>query len=56
MQPYDVFLRKEVTESLRGVKGEKRERIAAFIDSLVVDPFQSGDYSEPDASARDAAS
>lgn len=53
MEFYEVFLRKEVTEALRGIRGGQRDRIVAFIDDLITDPFEVGDYSEYDATARE---
>ena len=52
MEPYDVFLRAEAIESLRGIRGTPRRVIAVFIDSLAADPSLSGDYSVQDSTGR----
>ena len=52
MKPYEVFLRVEVMEVLRGIRPKQRANIGSFIDSLALHPFQRGDYSEEDKSQR----
>lgn len=34
MEPYEIFLRAEATESLRGIRGTARKAVAGLIDSL----------------------
>lgn len=52
MKPYKVFLRLEAMESLRGIRAAQKNRISRFIDSLVDDPSQTGDYAEQDENQR----
>jgi mRNA-degrading endonuclease RelE of RelBE toxin-antitoxin system len=51
--PYEIFLRSEVIDSLRGIRATPRKLVARFIDSLALDPFAEGDYVVKDSSDRD---
>jgi mRNA-degrading endonuclease RelE of RelBE toxin-antitoxin system len=51
--PYEIFLRSEAIDSLRGIRAAPRRLVSAFIDSLASDPFSEGDYAVKDASDRD---
>lgn len=53
MDPYEIFLRSEAIEALRGIRGTSRKSIAAFIDSLAFAPSQGGDYSVQDSTGRE---
>jgi mRNA-degrading endonuclease RelE of RelBE toxin-antitoxin system len=53
IQPYEIFLRSEAIDSLRGIRAAPRKLVSKFIDSLALDPFSEGDYSVRDASGRD---
>lgn len=50
--PYELYVRHEIYHVVQGASRSTRDRIVAFIESLPADPFQSGDYSEPDATGR----
>ncbi|MEO5913826.1 MAG: hypothetical protein ABIS50_06310 [Luteolibacter sp.] len=50
--PYEIFLRSEAIETLRGIRGTPRRLVTAFIDALAAEPFTEGDYSLPDATGR----
>ena len=51
--PYEIFLRSEAIDSLRGIRPAARRLVTQFIDSLALDPFSEGDYSVKDDSGRD---
>ncbi len=53
MKRYQMFLRLEAMEVMRWVRGDQRGRISSFIDSLVTNPFQGGDYTERDDTQRE---
>ena len=53
IDPYEIFLRSEAIEALRGIRGTSRKWIAAFIDSLAADPSQTGDYASHDSTGRE---
>jgi hypothetical protein len=40
-------------EVMRSVRADQRRRLSTFIDSLVNDPFQAGDYTESDDTLRE---
>jgi hypothetical protein len=42
----------EAAEILRGIRGNQRTSVVAFIDSLSADPSKAGDYSEHDETGR----
>jgi mRNA-degrading endonuclease RelE of RelBE toxin-antitoxin system len=52
IRPYEIFMRSEVVDSLRHIRGNSRRHIAAFIDSLALNPFSEGDFTINDASDR----
>lgn len=52
IEPYDIFLRAEAIEALRGTRGNPRRQIATFINSLASDPAVSGDYTIEDSTGR----
>lgn len=52
IRPYEIFLRSEAIDSLRGIRQTSRRQVAAFIDSLALDPFSEGDFTVKDASDR----
>ena len=52
-RPYAIYLRSEVIDSLRRIAGTQRRMIAAYINSLALDPSSEGDYSVRDSSDRD---
>lgn len=52
MEPYEIFLRAEATESLRGIRGTARKAVAGLIDSLALDPSATGDYAIQDVTGR----
>lgn len=52
MTHYQVFLSFEAMEVFREIKAKERRPIALFVQSLVSDPFQKGDFSEFDDTAR----
>ncbi len=49
---YELYVRHEIYHVIRGSSHHSRDRIVAFIESLSSDPFQTGDYSEPDPTGR----
>lgn len=49
---YTAVIHFQVAEQLLDVAGLQRSRLLAFLDSLERDPWQTGDYSEPDADDR----
>lgn len=49
---YALYIRHEVYRVMTDVSRVARTQIVAFVESLVVDPFQSGDYSESDVTGR----
>ena len=51
-EPYEIFLRSEAIESLRGIRGTPRKAIAGFIDSLALSPSSTGDYTVQDVTGR----
>ena len=52
MKPYRIFVRMEAAEILRAIRGNQRNSVVAFIDSLSGDPNKTGDYSEHDEAGR----
>jgi hypothetical protein len=50
---YALYVRHEAYDVIRAGSRAARDRIVAFIESLPSHPFQSGDYSETDATGRD---
>lgn len=52
IEPYEIFLRAEAIEALRGTRGNPRRQIATFISSLASDPAVSGDYTVEDRTGR----
>jgi hypothetical protein len=52
MQPYEIFLRSEAIEVLRGIRANQRGTIVRFIDGLARDPFVTGDYTSEDSTGR----
>ncbi len=51
MLDYEVLITDEIL-SIRNVSKRDRQQILSFIDSLRIDPFQPGDYSETDHNGR----
>ena len=49
---YELYVRHEVYHAMRSGSRHSRDRIVAFIETLPSDPFQTGDYSEPDPTGR----
>ena len=49
---YELYVRHEIYYLLREIPRSSRDRILTFVDSITADPFQSGDYAEPDATGR----
>ena len=49
---YELYVRHEVYQIIRDATQQSRTCIIAFVESLSADPFQSGDYSEPDTTGR----
>ena len=49
---YDIFVRSEAVDSLRGIRGAARGSIYRFIGSLAGDPFQEGDHPIKDSTGR----
>ena len=52
IERYEIFLRAEAIEALHGIRGNPRNQIAAFINSLASDPAFSGDYTVEDSTGR----
>lgn len=52
IERYEIFLRAEAIEALRGIRGNPRGKIVAFINSLATDPAFSGDYTVEDSTGR----
>ena len=50
---YALYIRREVYAVVGASSRAARDKIIAFIESLPVNPFQSGDYSETDSTGRD---
>ena len=50
---YELYVRHEVNQRLKKIRGKNREKIFRFIESLINDPFQSGDDIEIDRSGRE---
>jgi hypothetical protein len=50
--PYEIFLRSEAIQALRTIRAAPRRQLAAFIDSLAINPFSEGDYAMRDSSGR----
>jgi len=53
MEPYRVFLAKEIVAQLRECKRNERLRITRFFDEIADDPFRMGDFVEQDDAGRD---
>jgi hypothetical protein len=52
IRPYEILLRSEAIDSLRGMRATPRRQVTAFIDSLALEPFSEGNYTVKDASGR----
>ena len=50
--PYSLFVRHELYEVIRQLRPTWRNKVVQFFESLASDPFQSGDYTERDATDR----
>jgi hypothetical protein len=50
---YALYVRHEVYQALRSVRGASRDRIVSFIESLAANPFAEGDYRERDDTGRE---
>lgn len=50
---YDVYLRDEAFEFLRGQPPAGREKLLAFLRGLRVNPLRKGDYTEHDEIGRE---
>ena len=49
---YELFIRHEVYSAMRHISQLAQTKICDFAESLLNDPFQLGDYSEPDDTGR----
>ena len=50
---YEVYLRREVFDFLRGLRREDREHLLTLLRKLGRDPFRRGDFSERDLAGRE---
>ncbi len=50
--PYSLFVRHELYEVIRQMRPSWRASVIRFLESLALDPFQTGDYTERDSSDR----
>jgi len=50
---YALYVRHEVYQALRSVRGASRDRILSFIEDLAANPFAEGDYVERDGTGRE---
>ncbi|MEM0967250.1 MAG: hypothetical protein AAGJ81_13980 [Verrucomicrobiota bacterium] len=52
MRAYTVFLRQEAASSMVEIKGNRKKAVEAFISYLAENPFDEGDFCEPDDTGR----
>jgi hypothetical protein len=53
MEPYRVFVAKEIVAQLRDCKRREQREITRFFEEIGDDPFQVGDFMEKDDVGRD---
>ena len=51
-EPYTIFLKQAVHNSLRDLRRDRKQAIEKFIDDLSENPFDEGDFSETDREGR----
>ncbi|MEM9079719.1 MAG: hypothetical protein AAGC74_03400 [Verrucomicrobiota bacterium] len=53
MSGYELYLRQEALENLRGLRGRSREVVRRFVESLKENPETLGDFRQKDETMRD---